>query len=172
MQRVIIFLYLLIGVSNINAQPQPGDYIINNDINKFVGTWQWAQGTDTLKLIFTKVKMYYAPPGNFHADALMGWHQYIKNGVLIESSFQLITSNPTLANTTILGSTSTDPNEVSFGIDDMAKHKRGHVDFKLQAGSLTAATWKLENYEDIRINPTAPFDGTFTFPLNLSFHKL
>jgi hypothetical protein len=168
MPKVIACFWIILTGFTANAQ-QPGNYIINNDINKFIGTWQWTQGADTLKVTFVKVKVFYSPPANFHADRILGWHTYIKNGTQIESSFQLISSTPTVATTTVLGGTIDDANELSFNIQDLSKGKLEHVNFKLQPGSLTVAEWKLKNNEGVRYGD---YDFGFTFPVNLIFHKL
>lgn len=71
----------------------PGHYFIDDNINKFTGTWRWTSGTDTVIISLKKLKHTFddIPPVFYH-DWLYGCHKYIKNGQLLESTMQNFSS--------------------------------------------------------------------------------
>lgn len=107
-QITILFLYFLICKGNIaSAQsynpPLPGEYLVNNTLDRFIGTWMWINGNDTVKLFLKKERI--AAPGtlNFDYDAIIGWHLYKQGAVIVESSFNYINTPYTDKHSTILG---------------------------------------------------------------------
>jgi hypothetical protein len=70
----------------------PGAYFTDDNINKFIGTWQWVSGADTVTIVLKKYKRTYDFNPTFYQDVLHGCHTYIKNGQLVESSMQYINS--------------------------------------------------------------------------------
>lgn len=79
----------------------PGHYYIDNNLNKFVGTWRWSSGLDTVIINLKKMKHIYSTPPTpaMQQDWLYGGHIYIKNGQVVESSMQYINStNPSQYN--------------------------------------------------------------------------
>lgn len=50
----------------------------NNDINKFIGTWDWSSGGESLKLIFKKENILLPIDGNVESDVLLRVHKFIK----------------------------------------------------------------------------------------------
>ena len=61
----------------------------NNLLNKFVGTWRWTSGTDTVEIVLEK-QVYIIPMTGSHTEKLVGWHKYVKNGIINQSSYQCI----------------------------------------------------------------------------------
>ena len=49
-----------------------------NEMNKFEGTWEYSNGTDTLKIIIKKKTHYF--DGEYYQDLLIGEYQFINNG--------------------------------------------------------------------------------------------
>lgn len=62
-----------------------GAYIkdTNNDLDKFVGTWQYSQGNDEFTVEIQKIEMYTNDQINYFKDILVGKFKYIQNGVVI-----------------------------------------------------------------------------------------
>jgi len=54
---------------------------IDGDLDKYVGTWKYTNGTTSLTITFKKVIQYYN--GEWYADKLVGDYKYVKNGVVI-----------------------------------------------------------------------------------------
>jgi hypothetical protein len=53
---------------------------LNNELNKYVGTWKFKKGTTSFTIVLIKIlkKPFYEE--NF-SDGIAGWYQYIENGV-------------------------------------------------------------------------------------------
>lgn len=51
---------------------------VDNQLNPYVGTWLFANGTDTLKIILKKKE--YLKIGDCYSDFIVGGYQYIENG--------------------------------------------------------------------------------------------
>jgi hypothetical protein len=82
--KKIIFLFSVLCTFKASAQ-----VMTDNNSNKFIGTWQWTSGTDTLKIVLEK-QIYTIPASGVSSENLVGWHPYIKNGILKQSSLQYV----------------------------------------------------------------------------------
>lgn len=56
---------------------------INNQLDRYVGTWLYTNGATSLKIIIQKKHYAFNPSNNFYEDLLIGEYQYIENGVEI-----------------------------------------------------------------------------------------
>lgn len=56
---------------------------IDNDFNKFVGTWKYETSNSTIIIQLQKRTMHYDATNNIYYDMLVGEYQYIVNGVTI-----------------------------------------------------------------------------------------
>ncbi|MCO6175417.1 hypothetical protein NHF50_10220 [Flavobacterium sp. NRK F10] len=67
-----------------------GTYIKDtfNEMDKFVGTWQYTQGTDTLTIVLQKKIHIYN--GEYYEDFLNGGYRYVSNGVEIVNTLSLL----------------------------------------------------------------------------------
>ena len=52
---------------------------LNNELNPFEGTWLYANGNTSLKIVLVKKPMYFN--GKYYEDLIIGEYQYIENGV-------------------------------------------------------------------------------------------
>lgn len=54
-----------------------------NDLNRFVGTWVYTDGTTSLTIVLQKKEMQYNNifNNNFYEDLLIGEYQYVENGI-------------------------------------------------------------------------------------------
>ena len=103
----IIFITLLVLTFSCKAQSpvvardalrsdkSPGTYFkdLNNEFNKFEGTWLYQNGSTQFKVILTKVEMDYDGYKNYY-DQLFGEYQYIENGTEIVNTLSNLTTNP------------------------------------------------------------------------------
>lgn len=172
MKYLITILFLIICTTT-NAQVQT-----DTAANKFAGTWRWTSGTDTVIIVLEK-QVYTIPFTGASIERLVGWHRYIKNGQVVESSLQYVgrdinidfNSNDQDLKTTLRGNTRT-PNRVLFRTFwDLTLHKDCYLYFTLVQGSTTQAVWELTDPQGIYGGPIGTI-GKFTLPKNLILNKL
>ncbi len=138
----------------------------------FEGTWKGAIGYDTITVHLKVAKIYYNMDGGFYWDNIVGWHQYKRGPIVIESSYQNI-GNTNLR--TFIGGNENNINQLDGLLKDIRKNKRGKLSLTL-VSSVTPnqLVWKLENTEGVRVrtNPNqAPYDWGFTLPENMVLTK-
>ncbi|WP_430410940.1 DUF6705 family protein [Kordia sp.] len=68
---------------------------IDGDLDKYVGTWKYTNGTTSLTITFRKILQYYN--GKWYADKLIGDYKYIQNGVVIMNYLSRM-NDPTVNN--------------------------------------------------------------------------
>lgn len=74
------------------AAPKQGEHRQNPYLDKFVGTWEYDNGQHKFRIILTKQKVETAfrlsddEATIYYEDYIIGWHEYIKNGEIVESS--------------------------------------------------------------------------------------
>jgi hypothetical protein len=96
---------------------------INNDLDKFTGTWRYTQGTDTLTIVIEKV--IEAFNDDYYEDEIRGRYKYINNGNTI------IDNNDSLQEPLIFGNVFlSNVNELSPAIYD-PERKRLSYNLKL-----------------------------------------
>ncbi len=54
---------------------------VDNDFNKYVGTWKFIQGNTTLTLELKKLTFNHYQSKNYYEDLLVGEYRFIENGV-------------------------------------------------------------------------------------------
>ena len=172
----IIVLILLVSLSiNCKSQvPQNGNNIVNNDINKFIGTWNWSSGNNSLQLKFKKenIKNQYLS-FDYREDMLIGFHKYINNGNTIENSTQYSNTSYLDGKSTIYGSTKNgNPNQFTGLIQHLSKNKS--IWFTIEY--IDATHIKLVEFKNtagikLRKPNDPPFDGTITLPQNIILTK-
>lgn len=144
----------------------------NNNINKFIGSWIWTDGIESLQLIFKKENILLPIQGNVKADLLFGYHKYIKNNVTVENSTQFSSANYTDKKSTLLGNTYDNPNKISGSIRHIIRNKSVEYDIDyIDATHIRLVS--LKNYEGIRITVAGepPYDSSITLPQNIILTK-
>ncbi|WP_447641918.1 MULTISPECIES: DUF6705 family protein [Chitinophagaceae] len=95
MKKTTILAYLMLFFLSIQAghaysqnqnSDSPNANNINNSLNKFVGTWQWTNVTDTLKIVLKKENALMPMLDNVHLDIIIGFYLYKKGDTVIENS--------------------------------------------------------------------------------------
>lgn len=92
----ILFSTLTFAQKNLGPIQQIpcSSYTPNNALDKFTGNWKWISGNDSFEIILKKEKIFdILYDDNSCQDVIIGFHQYVKNGVVIESSLQNQTTN-------------------------------------------------------------------------------
>jgi hypothetical protein len=67
-----------------------GTYIkdINNEMDKYAGTWQYTHGTDTLTIVIQK--KIHVFDGEYYEDFLSGEYRYVSNGVEVVNTLPVL----------------------------------------------------------------------------------
>lgn len=174
--KISFTVIVLLIIFNCNAQnyPQDGENIQNSNLDKFVGTWIWANGSESLLLILKKQNIKLPIGNNIRADALYGFHQYKKNNVLIESSIQYSNLTYSDRKQTISGMGDFDiPNKIGGGITHISKNNKNvryEIEF-IDANHIKLVN--LKNPEGIQINfpGQPPYDNSISLPQNIILTK-
>jgi hypothetical protein len=171
MKKILLILCIIwSSICSAQTPPAQGSYTTNPQLDKFVGTWIWISGSDTMKIVLQKQFVHHKTPYSFEYESLIGWHRYVKNGIQVESSLQYIGSPYNSGHSTLLGSTIDNPRQVRFTtFKDITRNKKSNsLYFTLQNNSLTIAYWSLKNSEGL-----APknFIYDFTVPMLMTFTK-
>ncbi|MCC1484413.1 DUF6705 family protein [Winogradskyella immobilis] len=83
-------------VVNIDATPSEtpdGAYYkdINNDLGRFVGTWEFNTGNRSFRIVLRKVVQYF--DGDNYEDLLIGEYRYVENGTEIINTIPSLNNN-------------------------------------------------------------------------------
>ncbi len=112
---------------------------INNQLNLYEGTYLYANGNTSLKIVFQK-KIMASMNGYYYEDLIIGGYQYIKNGIEIINTVPELNMNYTngakysingrhILLGTILGCDDCATNEkrLSIGLVDESTHNFGNL---------------------------------------------
>ena len=166
---VLIPIFLASCCRMIAQPPTPGSNIINNNINKFEGTWQWISGTDTLILKLKKLNTSF---DTYTEDVLMGVHKYVKNGSVIEDAlnrFDSITINFKKRTALLYQNLGDDTSKVIGSLKDLTKKKTNNLFLEYVAGTPPTIIWHLETTEGTFIDPN--FQYGLTMPKDIILTK-
>lgn len=167
MKKIFSFLIVAFTASKLNAQqiPATGSCQVNNTMSAYHGTWQWVNGTDTVRFYLAQKKVYININGGYHKDLLIGWHIYKRGNAVIESSYP----NINIVNRKIfLGSNVDEPPGVATGtLKDLSKNKCCELSLTLDPTN-TQMTWKSERTPGIRLRVSGDpqHQPGFTLPEN------
>lgn len=168
MKRLFIIIFSFFTIPCFGQTPYPpGSYNAKPELDKFVGTWRWVSGNDTLTIHFFKQAIHYPSPLDYDVEGLVGWHKYIKNGVLSESSLQYSGLPRHGGHSTLLAWNQT-PTKLYGVFSDLSKDKRCDLYLEMTNASYNQMTWKLK--ESRGIKPSG-FQYGFTLPTNLVLTK-
>lgn len=167
---LILFSVLLTSCCRMVAQPPaPGSNIINNNINKFEGTWQWVNGSDTLILRLKKLNTSF---DSYTEDVLMGVHKYVKNGSIIEDAlnkFDSITISFKKRTVLLYQNQGDDTSKVMGSLKDLTKNKRNNLLLQYVDGAPPTIIWHLETAEGVFNDPN--FQYGLTMPKDIILTK-
>ena len=143
-QIILIIIIIALVILNCKAQTiiynletynpnqiQDGMYLkdVNNNLDRFIGTWEWIEGNTSFVIIFEKKEMIDCQPySNFYVDKIVGRYQYIENGVTISDN--LNESFDDLFYPIVGSFNNTDNNNLTIGFKDIVKQKsgKGHIE--------------------------------------------
>ncbi len=177
-----ILLFLLTAVSlSISAQwetyPKAGDYIQDPALDKFVGKWQGTKNDTTFTIVFAIERKILAK-GDFHYDALVGWHELKIAGKVIESSLVDVGDMSVEKVTCSVGMVH-ENYEVYFSFYDLTRDKSDGATFIIEAANINRATWSIRNRDVLskamsNIGPDGigRYDGSWTVPTDLVMYRV
>lgn len=168
--KTFFILAILLTFSSLSkaqqkqVQPKKGDNIKNASLNKFEGIYVWLHGSDTLKILLKKENVELVK--GIKSDVLIGFHKYVKDGKVVESSYDYHKSNHTDKRSTILISNQDESDTLDGILKDLTKKKS--VDIKLvYSPARKSITMTLAEREGIRINKNQDVGFTLPQPLVL-----
>jgi hypothetical protein len=145
-------------------QPKTGDNIKNASLNKFEGIYVWSHGADTLMIILKKENVELVK--GIKSDVLIGFHKYVKNGRIVESSYDYHKSNHTDKRSTILISNRNESDTLDGVLKDLTKKKSVGIEL-VYSPARKSITMTLAEREGIRINKNQDVGFTLPQPLVL-----
>jgi hypothetical protein len=169
MKTLIIILLLPFGV---NAYSQT----TNDDL--FAGTWRWVSGTDTMTIVIEKQNLAILNPSN-PEPTLVGWHRYVKNGIVVESSFQYLGRDASLDKdstyidnkVTLFGFAQNNTSARFVNFWNLTYHRSDELYLTFLPNSTTQVTWKIRGHAGIMHG--LPKDRhKYSMPINLVLTKL
>ena len=170
MRKYIILVSFLLFTNILIAQntPHPQGSVNNHpELNKFVGTWKWALGNDSLIVNLCKQSILFPAPLNYYEEVLVGWHKYVKNGILIESLLQYSGLPYRGGNSTIFAGKRTDFK--TFGsFKDLNMNKQCDLYLTILDITNTQLNWRLRESRGLKPNN---FQVGFTLPENIILIK-
>ena len=170
MKSLFLISILIVSCSFVTAQPPaPGSNIINNNINKFEGTWQWVNGTDTVVIKLKKINTSFE---TYTEDVLMGVHKYVLNGVTIENSlnrFDSITLSYKKRTLLLYQNQGEDTSKIIGSLKDLTKKKLNNLILEYVAGTPPTIIWHLDTAEGTFIDPN--FQYGLTMPKEIILTK-
>lgn len=152
---------------------QPRDNILYPNADKFMGTWKWQNGNNSLKLTFKKENILLPFPDNVHADWVIGFHKFVNNGSTIEDSSMFSSTNYVdKKNTIVAGSKNGFPNILHGYIQHKSKNKS--VEFEIEFIDATHIKLvSLKNRPGLKVSAPGqpPFDWSIALPQNIILNK-
>ncbi len=176
MKKIILYIILFIVLPMlVTAQPverlDVNKQIYNPGLAKFVGTWQWVSGIDTIKIVLKKehISMENVILNcNCGDDAIIGFHMYKKGNAIVESSIQYANTSYTAKKSTIIGRTSNvEDIKLNAWLTDITKNKSVVLKLTLNTDR-TILTWHTDVIEGVKIGPYNP---GFTLPRDIILTK-
>ncbi|WP_407498220.1 DUF6705 family protein [Elizabethkingia anophelis] len=175
MKNLILVFSLLVYTSMYTQikNVSPGANNFNNDLNKFIGTWSWISGNDSVVLVLNKENTRPVPTMDIKTDLIYGFHKFIDNGVLKEDSTPFSKTKYNDKKFTVSAmNTTTNGNVLIGSLIHTSKNK--NVKFEMQyIDSTHLKLIKLENYEGVRVKSSGQpdYDPAISLPQNITLTK-
>ena len=175
---ILLISLLIFATFAANAQ-NAGDYIKDDEIDKFVGTWEWKSGNDYFRIIISKQKLEgpnFSTGDRFHMDMAICWHIYVKNGITIDSSMDKANKTYTdaieaIENCSLSGSAHSQ--YLSILYRDKQKDKFGNAKLTMLPGKSDEAKWELREWSVAILEPNKPLPIMgYTIPTDVIMKKI
>jgi hypothetical protein len=115
----------IVAIDATMSDKSQGTYFkdLDNEFEKFEGTWLYENGNTSLKIVLEKEEQKYSDGVGFYFDTLMGEYQYIENGVEQINTLGNLGLNP-LGYERSIGGGMIIPNNLFLKCDDCAPNER------------------------------------------------
>lgn len=162
MKKTLVFIVILFAISaNSNSQPPaPGSNLVNNNLNKFEGTWVWTHGGKTVTIKLVKVNKSF---GNYSEEVLLGVHKFENNGTVVEdnlNNFSLLTTDYEKSSILLYQNPGMNTSKVKGSIDDLTKEKANRLALEYVASMPNTLIWHMEVSERTTIDPNFQYGTT------------
>ena len=164
-RSVIIILFLHIILTGISQKVR----LKNIKQQEFVGTWQWTRGKDTFTIKLIEDTFYLKYPDTL-LHWILGWHKFVQDGKLLESSYEF-TDSIKNKKTTIIGAVNKGVLICTFR--DLSRDRSFRIEMKMLNRRHSKILWTSQFLEDIRINePPSKIRGGQTVPSGIILKKI
>lgn len=162
---------MLIIIATTHSQttwnpPNSGDNILNPSLSKFVGTWIWVNGTDTVKVVLKKENVLFSMI-NIRQDVIVGYHEYKRGNVIIETNLADTNHVFNTKKTSILASNDNSNDTLTGTIQDITEKKLLNIILVLNVAQ-NQLVWQTNNTMGL-------YNGTnrkkFTLPRSIILTK-
>ncbi|MCC2591735.1 DUF6705 family protein [Chryseobacterium sp. MFBS3-17] len=190
MKNIIILAIILLSTHSVKAQKgdltfvePPQQFPVTCDVynqkqqhEKFTGVWQGSVNDKLLRIELKNVKIHLPtvfPNANFPneecVDAIIGFHQFIDNGVEKENSLPYHDTTMYQKKWTVLGGNynANIPNIIKGTLEHPSKNKS----VKFVISYIDATHIKLESLENLQGTKLAPYDSSISLPQNIILTK-
>lgn len=174
MKRILIIVISLFVLNTFSwAQqynPPVGTTVHNADINKFIGTWRWVSGNDTI--VFKLVKENIVLNNSGGMDFIIGYHLYKIGTNIIESSMQHSSYYSAGGYYTITGLEPTGAGfkRLQIRLSDLSKNKDDNFELVLDSTNTQMQCTRIEVSGGIRFGNIPP--AGYTLPLSFTLNKV
>ena len=185
--KILIIAFLLIanltnsqifnwGQGNTKSDVPAGSYIkdVNNDFNKFAGTWKYTNGTEILTIVITKAEHILDTEYNVYQDYLVGEYSYTTDGgatYIVNTIAQNLGIIDKRFNSTY-SSGYDDQTSVTYAFRDVVYNKDSRANTTFVANGLqNQMVLKLINIGRGYILPDVPPSPNFCIPNNVVLIK-
>lgn len=169
MKSILALIILFSSLSCTCIGQTQGSHITNTTMAAFHGNWQWVNGTDTFKINFNTLPVFYNINGGFMWDNLVGWYTYKRGNQLVFSNYGSI-GNTTI-NTAVIGGNENQPsNQIEAMFKDPLKDRSNKVTLKLNS-TQNQITWRATEVGLVRPSGPLPTPG-MSVPTHMVLIKL
>ena len=111
--------------ASMSDKPQ-GTYFkdLNNEFNKFEGTWVYTNGNTSFTIKLFKKEMKYSTSVGYYFDKLYGEYKYVENGVEIINTLPSLVACPNDTDNRNIGGGYIIPTNMFLACDDCAANER------------------------------------------------
>ncbi|QDP86255.1 hypothetical protein FNJ88_12110 [Chryseobacterium sp. SNU WT5] len=159
--KIIMTLLPILACTMCFSQ-KPGDNISDPYVDKFIGTWEWKNGNNNLVLILKKENILY--PNGMTSDVILGFHQLIENGNVIEDNIRYSSSGFKDKKWSIIGNSIDNiPNSLYVFLNHDSKNKS--IESEIQY--INSTHIKILSIKNSPGTKLKPFDKTISLPENV-----
>lgn len=177
---IFFFIFSLAARGQEGHSFKPGDYIRQPMLDNFVGTWEWRSDSTIFTIVLQKAKVLFTSQ-KVYKDLMIGWHSFMDNGVMIESTlYKKVNTDPsttTLADTTLINLVSIygsgeDSAKFEITIKDITRQRDFYGILEIIPGRDGVATWRSVYQARSSFKPKINYPKFRTVPTDIVMRKI